>query len=144
LPEASKPAPKRKRNPSPKSKPITTTKSDVANTLELDGRSVESKYSSPRQQWTAYDKLLWLLHVLDKEHQIQAATSLQLKDTFNKYFRSSGEVSAQNVSDLRKKVNATPSLLGKDTSVDPPTWYLKDAGVKYVETLIAGGAKETA
>lgn len=138
LPEspASKPAPKKKRSATPKPKSNATSKGDAA-PLELDGRNIESKYSSPRQQWATYDKLMWLLYVLEKENQLNAVTSIQLKDTFNKYFKISGEVTAQNVSDLKNKVNATPSLLGKDTSTDPVTWYIKDAGIKYVENLIS-------
>lgn len=140
LPEAKKPA--KKKRPSAAKSATSISKSEVAHAIELNKRSVESKYGTPKQQWSSGDKLLWLLYVADKEAGLQGLSSGQLKETFNKHYRTNGAVTAQNTADLRKKVISNPALLGKDTSKEPVTWYLTEAGLRHVEALIASPGKE--
>lgn len=142
LPEAKKPAPKKKRASSPKGSKsgASSSKEVVTNIVELDARAIQEKYGTPRQQWASADKLMWLLYVVEKEVGMQGLSSAQLKETFNTYFKTTGAVTGQNVADLRKKVVSNPSLLGKDTGKEPVTWYLIESGIKHVEGLMSPGS----
>lgn len=102
----------------------------------LDWKHEPKKFGTPKQSWTAVQKAMWTLYVVNEVLQVSELSSAMIADTFNKHFRQAGEVKGFNLTrDLgRLKVKG---LLGENTTQAPPKWYLLDEGIKTVQTLIA-------
>ena len=94
-------------------------------------------WGTPLQSWKAVDKALWLLYVAKQVAAAAEMTLTQMVSTFDKLFRTAGKLNKGNLSRDFGKLNAEPPpKVQYNGTVDPPTWYLTDAGTKYAETLV--------
>jgi len=103
-------------------------------------RHDSSKYGAPSQKWTAVQKAMWLLFVVENETGIKDLSTVQIRDTFNTQFRQAGMIRSNNLNrDLGKqkvRQNGLPTV-GEETSANPSKWFLTDAGKDFVRDLIA-------
>jgi hypothetical protein len=76
-----------------------TSKEDKRVDWTYDGQA----YGMPRQNWTAIDKAIWLLHVAKKALGINEMAAAQIVTTFNSHYASAKPISMGNLSrDLHK------------------------------------------
>lgn len=112
-----------------------------------DWRHDTAKYPSPTQAWTTAQKAIWILYVASKEANVPEMSAKRIELTFNKHFRQAGVVRANNVlrdlGKLKAASNGEPALVSQDTTKDPSTWYLTDAGIRSAQRLIAQGLGQT-
>lgn len=106
----------------------------------VDWRHDPAKYGSPKQEWTTSDKILWTLYVAGEETGTREMNGSQLTRTFNKHFRQAGQVQKANVyRDLGKLKTGRKgelALVPENTTANPTTWFLTDAGVKAAQQLV--------
>lgn len=104
----------------------------------IDWKHDAGKWGSPAQSWKTLDKAIWLLYVASKETEFTELTHLQIAGTFNQHFRQAGTIRAHNVKrDLGYAKNPDRgSLVGEDSTKDPSTWFLTDAGNKRGAELV--------
>lgn len=105
----------------------------------IDFKHDPSVWGSPLQSWSTANKSVWLIYVVDKQAKVNELSFKQIELTFNKHFRQSGEIKGSNINrdlgKLKTKQGSAPAV-GENTTVDPSTWYLTDAGVKVAEELV--------
>ncbi len=95
-------------------------------------------YGAPTQKWIALEKALWTLYVVEAQASISELSAGDISETFNAHFRQLGPIRASNVSrDLGKKKAGADALVGENVAAVPNTWYLMEAGKKFVQNLIA-------
>lgn len=117
----------------------TSTAQNGSEEAALDWKHDPQKWSSPTQSWKAWEKAIWLLHVVSKELSISELSHLQIAATFNKHFKSTKQIQAGNVArDLSNRKSGKDALVGENTTTTPSHWFLTDAGRKAAENLIAG------
>lgn len=135
-------AKRRARTSAPSSGGVASGKETAA-----DWRHDTSKYPSPTQAWTTAQKSIWTLYVASKEADVPEMSAKRIELTFNKHFRQAGVVRANNVlrdlGKLKTGSNGEPALVSQDTTKDPSTWYLTDAGIRSAQKLIAQGLGQT-
>lgn len=90
----------------------------------------------PRQSWTAGQKILWTLYVIDKEVDQKEVSGPVIAETFNSAFRQFGPLKKQNMPrDLGILKKKTPAQVMDNTTMSPITWYLTEEGIKEAEKL---------
>jgi hypothetical protein len=100
-----------------------------------------AKYGAPQQAWNTADKSMWLLYVAGQEANVKELSGKHIEVTFNKHFRQAGQLRANNIiRDLGKAKSAkagAPALISQNTTTEPSTWFLTDAGSRRAQQLIA-------
>jgi hypothetical protein len=107
----------------------------------LDWRHAPEKYGSPKQSWTASQKIVWTLYVAGKETGTTEMGAGQICRTFNKHFRQAGQLIPQNMPrDLaRLKTGPRGELpqVSENSTGRPAKWFLTEAGEKTAQQLIS-------
>lgn len=104
-------------------------------TQPIDFRHDASKYGNPQQAWSATDKCVWLLFVLEGVVSTKEVTGPQLAATFNQQFKAAGKIHPPHVTrDLGRAKVQNPAHVGEDKGL----WYLTDEGKKHAQQLIHG------
>lgn len=122
-----------------KSRKRSTPSLPRATSTETDGaldnwpRDV-SKYVSPTQTWSTRDKALWLLYVAQEENIAPEVSSIQIRDTFNMYYRQAKLINLSNINRDLGRVKG--QLVGEDMKKSPPCWFLMEAGTAAVAQRI--------
>ena len=112
--------------------------SDTA-TAPIDFRHDPVKFGSPKQSWKTSDKAIWLLHVVGKE-----LSGAVIAATFNKHFRQAGTITVGNSNrDLGRLKSKSPSVVGEDTTKNPPQWFLTEEGSRQALKLVGDGLGRT-
>lgn len=93
-------------------------------------------YGFPSESWNGATKAMWLLYVLEKQANLQEASTGVLVETFNKYFRRFGALRSQRVSRDLGTAQAERRVVANNANQNPPTWYLLDSGKKEIEALV--------
>jgi len=95
-----------------------------------------TRWGSPVQTWKAYQKIVWLLHVVEQETGKKDQTPTEMAETFHARFRDAGLLVKGNIPrDLAIKPELFGSLDGR--------YFLKQAGKELAERLVneaKGGA----
>jgi hypothetical protein len=95
-----------------------------------------TRWGTPIQSWKAFQKIAWLLQVVEQETGKKDLTPTEMVETFNARFRDSGLLVKGNVPrDLGSKSDLFGSLDGR--------YFLKQGGKDLAERLIGeakGGA----
>lgn len=102
------------------------------------------KWATPRQAWTAWQKILWIMYVVDQEKAMKALSGPAIADTFNTHFRQAGLLRKANMPrDLGVLKQRSPSQVSDHADQSPITWFLTEEGIKEALKLVAE-AKGTA
>jgi hypothetical protein len=95
------------------------------------------KWGSPQQSWNTVDKCVWLLFVVKGEIQIGSLSAVGIVATFNKHFKSAKQTTGLLVKrELGKEKNKPKSLVGEDTTKNPPEWFLTQTGEARGQELV--------
>jgi len=99
-----------------------------------------AKWGTPVQGWKGWQKVLWLLSVVEQETAAKdGLPPAEIEEVFNRKFRASGLLRRQNIPrDLNVKSDYFGSVDGK--------WFTKQSGKEEVAKLVAEakGAKVNA
>lgn len=89
------------------------------------------KWGTPIQSWKQWQKVLWLLSVVEQEMQNKnGLTSTVIAEVFNRKFRASGLLRSANIArDLASKADYFGSVDGN--------WFLKQGGKDEAVKLVA-------
>jgi hypothetical protein len=128
--------------PSNSSKKTRKTRSGATSKVEkakaVDFVNDISAYSAPTQKWTAVEKGLWILYVVDSLLSLKELSAGEVAETFNKHFRQQGTIRASNISrDFGSKKSGSSALVGENTTTNPHKWFLTEEGKKTIQTLIS-------
>lgn len=94
-------------------------------------------WGTPLQTWKAVDKAVWLLYVAKQSNAASEMTVPQMVTTFDRLFRTSGRLNRGNIArDFQALNSEPPPKVHTNGTVNPPTWYLTDAGIKHAEKLV--------
>lgn len=117
----------------------TGAATDSVDSPALDWNHDAAKWGSPIQSWKQWQKIVWLLAVVEQETGTKDLTSTQMTDIFNLKFRDSGLLTKGNIP---RDLGNNPDFFG---SVDG-RWFLKQGGKDSATQLIteAKGQKATA
>jgi hypothetical protein len=114
----------------------------------VDWRHDPETYGSPLQTWNSSQKAVWLLHVVASAANLSELSAPRIALTFNKHFRQAGPIRANNLArdlgKLKSIVNGQPPQVGQDTTKNPSTWYLVDAGSRVAQQLVAAARGQQA
>jgi len=132
--------PKQRKQRKPKNNGGKTDKAQA-----IDFQNDINTYGAPIQSWTAFEKAIWLLYVVEAQKGITELTAAEVAETFNKHYKQQGTIRSNNVSrDFGNKKGGASALVGENTTVYPAKWYLTDAGknaaIKLITDLKANGA----
>ena len=117
-----KPPPRRKSRSAANAGPVGATKF-------VDWKHDPDKWGNPLQGWSTTEKCIWLIHVAEQAASVKEMTNPQIIATFNKHFRQAGQLNRGNVHrDLGKAKSGAGALIGENTSVNPPAWFLTTTG----------------
>lgn len=96
-----------------------------------------AKWGTPRQAWTAGQKILWLLYVIDKEKGQKEVGGPAIAETFNAAFKQFGPLKKPSMPrDLGNLKIRSPAQVMDNTTKSPITWYLTEEGIKEAEKLV--------
>jgi hypothetical protein len=135
-------APAASATPSRRQRRRTAGKAETpgAATTLIDWSHDAGKWGTPIQGWKQWQKVLWLLSVVEQETAAKdGLTPSELEEIFNRKFRASGLLRRQNIPrDLNAQSNFFGSVDGK--------WFAKQAGKEEAVRLVAEakGAKVSA
>jgi len=115
-------------------------KSNAAGTVEgatpITWSHDTTRWGSPVQTWKAFQKIAWLLHVVEQETGKKDQSPAEMVETFHARFRDAGLLVKGNIPrDLGNKTELFGSLDGR--------YFLKQAGKDLAEKLVdeaKGGA----
>jgi hypothetical protein len=97
------------------------------------------KFGNPQQGWTAANKAMWLLWVVEQAANVKELTPTAIANVFNQHYRDFGMILKGNVRrDLGILRTKTPSLVGTDTNRSPQVWFLSASGKSHAERLAKG------
>ena len=95
------------------------------------------KWGTPRQSWTAPQKILWTMYVALQEVNARELGGPTIADTFNTSFRQFGPLHKNSMPrDLGSLKKKTPAQVMDNPTSSPITWYLTDEGIKEAEKLV--------
>lgn len=98
-----------------------------------------AKYGAPLQSWSALEKAIWLLYVVQNILKITELSAGEIGETFNKHFKQLGKIRSSNISrDFGSKKAGGKAIVGENSTVFPAKWYLTEEGVKMAQKLIQG------
>ncbi|MEJ7822128.1 MAG: hypothetical protein WKF85_07385 [Chitinophagaceae bacterium] len=123
------------------SKKRARRKKQLNSNLQVVSAAIEfkhepEKYGIPTTKWSTATKSLWLLYVVKQITKIDAMTTNQIIETFNKHFKQAKTISnvARDLGNLKMDSNL---WIGEDTTKSPHEWYITESGEKHVQKLIA-------
>jgi hypothetical protein len=120
---------------SKKRTPTSRPSGETGGTQPIVFRHDASKYGNPQQAWSATDKSVWLLFVLEGVANTKEVSGPQLASTFNQHFKAAGKIHPPHVTrDLGRAKVQSPTHVGEDKGL----WYLTDEGKKHAQQLIQG------
>jgi hypothetical protein len=103
----------------------------------IDWLHDSAKWGFPNQSWTASEKAIWLLYVVENEKQLSELTATQIANTFNKHFKQSKTIKAFTVTrDLGRKKVGKDAPVGENTTISPSGWYLTTSGKAVAAKMI--------
>ena len=103
----------------------------------LNWQHKPEKWGTPRQSWTAGQKILWTLYVVSKEVNQAEVGGPVIAETFNAHFRQSGPLRKKNMPrDLSSLKLKSPAQVMDNTTKNPIAWYLTEEGIKEAERLV--------
>lgn len=109
--------------------------------VALDWQHDASKYGNPLPTWSTQQKAVWLLYILNAEASVPEATAKTLELTFNKHFRTSGQVTQANVgrdlAKLKTPRKNEPAWVSQDTTKTPAPFFLLENGTRGAQKLVA-------
>jgi hypothetical protein len=143
----STPAVDAKRTTRRKNRPAAVPSTSETNEAAVDWLHDVSKYGTPQQAWTTAEKSVWVVYVAGEVAGVSQMSAKQIALTFNKHFRTSGPIRANNISrDLAKlkQTSGKESPVGQDTTKTPALWFLTDAGRRFAQALITRGTTTAA
>lgn len=121
-----------------RTKPTAKTGDSNAKAKPLDFTHDVSKWGTPKQSFTAPEKAIWLLYVIEQQTGTKALGAQTIVQTFNKHFRQAGLLNPRNINrDLAKPKQAARPQVGEDTTKTPPEWFLTDEGKTLAVKLVA-------
>lgn len=96
------------------------------------------KWGNPLESWNPTNKSIWLMYVLENEvENLGSITASRIASTFNKHFKTFGQIKPSNVSrDLKKASKEKPAKLQTDTAQDGMAWFLLKGGKAYAADLV--------
>jgi len=116
-------------------KPRQKSPNGNGQSFAIDFKHEADKYGVPNIKWSSSTKALWLLYVVKQITNIDAMTTSQLIDTFQKHFKQAKALI--NVTrDLGKMKVDSNLWVGEDTTKNPPEWFITEPGEKQVQKLI--------
>jgi len=120
----------RKRRPS-----TGQPKTEKARALDLTNDP--AKYGAPLQGWSALEKAVWLMHIVQRILNISDLSASEISETFNKHFKQLGKIRSSNISrDFGNKKTGAKAIVGENSNVYPAKWFLTEEGTKMAERLI--------
>lgn len=94
-------------------------------------------WGAPQQSWTTAQKAIWLIFVAGQNTETKDLSSAQITNTFNRHFKSAGQVLKHNVTrDLSKLKGRRGSVISEDTTGETPVWFLTNTGGEYAKRLV--------
>jgi hypothetical protein len=129
-----------------KGRSMNGTKPNGATSAEaIDWVHDPAKWGVPKQEWNTATKAMWLLYVVSREKGVGELSPAVIVATFNKHFRQSGQILANNTSrDLGKLKTKAPALVAEDTTREPKSWFLTQAGIGHAQKLVEEALGRTA
>ena len=96
------------------------------------------KWGNPQESWNPTNKAIWLMYVIENEvNEIGSITASRIASTFNKHFKSFGQIKPSNVSrDLKKAAKDKPAKVQTDTAKEGMAWFLLKGGKDYAAELV--------
>jgi len=92
---------------------------------------------TPKQSWTAYQKILWIMYVISKETNQTEISGPVIAESFNRSFKQFGVLRKNNMPrDLGALKTKSPAQVMDNTTASPITWYLTDAGSQEAQKLV--------
>ena len=119
-----------------------TPKSNSSSTSSPEPSAVDwshdpEKWGYPKQDWTAAEKALWLLYVVENEKQLTELSATQISNSFNKHFKQAKTIKSFTVTrDLGRKKTGKDSPVGENTTNNPSLWYLTTSGKALAAKMI--------
>lgn len=121
----------------PKKKRPATGQSKVEKAKALELKNDPAKYGAPIQSWSALDKAVWLLYIVQTIHGIIELSASEISETFNKHFKQQGQIRSSNISrDFGTKKAGAKAIVGENANVYPAKWFLTEEGTKLAQKLI--------
>jgi hypothetical protein len=104
---------------------------------QLDWAHDAAKYGTPVQDWKQWQKIAWLLHVVEQEGIRKDLSPSEMADIYKNKFRAAGLLTRQNIArDLNTQTDYFGSVDGR--------WFLKQGGKAVAATLVAEAKGEKA
>ena len=104
-------------------------------------------WGTPKQAWTAAQKILWIMYVIGKVTTQSEIGGPTIAESFNKSFKQFGPLKKNNMPrDLGALKTKSPAQVLDNTTASPSTWYITEAGKIEAEKLVAearGGSAES-
>jgi hypothetical protein len=102
----------------------------------LTWRHDPSKWGVPRQEWSAGDKILYLMHVAKAETSQSDLTAPAIGNAFNTLFRQSGLLNLRNMTRDLGRLKSRGGLVSDDPSQTPTVWFLTQNGEPAAQRLV--------
>lgn len=119
----------------------TTSNEGKAKAIDLNHDS--TKWGTPLQSWNTTNKAIWLLYIVSQQVNISELTASQISETFTRYFRLAKPIQPYHIGRWLGQIkNKSGSPVGEDSSKNPSTWYLTQAGQKLAQELVAEALKQ--
>jgi hypothetical protein len=121
----------------PRKKKPSAGQSKVEKAKALELTNDPAKYGAPLQGWSALEKAVWLMHIVQKILNISDLSASEISETFNKHFKQLGKIRSSNISrDFGNKKAGAKAIVGENANVYPAKWFLTEEGTKMAERLI--------
>lgn len=97
-----------------------------------------SVWGTPKQKWTAAQKILWTTYVIEKKTGRSEVSGPEIADAFNRTFKEFGPLNKQNMPrDLGSLKTRSPAQVMSNAGGASIMWYLTEAGKLEAEKLVA-------
>jgi hypothetical protein len=117
---------------------VTAGSTTEAGDGSIAWRHDADKWGTPKQEWSVSNKIVYVMHVAKVAANKSDITSPSIVATFNKLFKSAGQLSSKNiVRDLNKLKQNDPALVSDDNTQSPTVWFLTQQGEREGVRLIS-------
>lgn len=94
-------------------------------------------WGTPRQSWSAVQKILWTMYVLSKVAEKSELSGPVIAESFNLAFKQFGPLNKKSMPrDLGNLKKRVPAQIMDNPSATPITWYLTEEGIREGEKLV--------
>jgi len=124
------PSGKGKRKPPKGGKPKPRTTDEASEPLVWTHDT--KKWGSPKQNWIAKKKAIWVMYIILQELNIDELTPFQIETAFNENFKKYRTIRATNISRDFNKQSGANAWVGKRNG----KWFLTEVGTQEAETLV--------